>query len=682
MTPFISTPDTSGRDGRHAPPPRRAGEGRRGRRSPHRAVHTHTNTPDVPHPVDGHAPCSDGAQGLGHAPRVTMTMPIMTMPNVLCCQCGVAIEPNPVNTCVDCLQTRYDIGAGVAKQVQQHTCRGCNRFERRDGSWAAVEPESKELLAILLKKPRGLGAVRLADASFIWTEPHSKRLKLRVTIQKEVVAGAVLQQTFVIEYVIGNKQCPLCQRREAKDTWMALVQVRQRVPHKRTFLWLEQLILKHSAHADTVNIAEVKDGLDFFFDQRAHAEKLVSFLQSVAPTRYKTSKQLISQDVHTGKGKIKLTYSVEVLPICKDDVVWMPRPIAVGLGQMHQLCLCSKVSNVVHFVDPTTLQAGEMQPMAYWKTPFNASLSRGALVEFVILDLEYREADWRARRGRSRDAWVLADATVAKRDDFGANDRTMTCVTHLGGILKVGDHAWGYCVDASALGGELRAEDAARLPEVLLVKKSYSDRRAKNRRRLWRLRSLDKEEEPGVVRGRQVDAAAYEAEYESFMQDLEEDPSLRAQIHLYKDEEALEARQAREERRQAERARAEQLNQQFQQQQQQAQHMAVDGTPAVAVAPGLGAFDDGDEADDEGDDDFPDVGLEELLDDLTLGADAGDGGEGFGEEGEEGGAGPSVAGPARQPTQPVSFAPPPPVVEQFKLPGGNENATFYFGPEA
>ena len=184
-----------------------------------------------------------------------------------------------------------------------------------------------------------------------------------------------------------------------------------------------------------------------------------------------------------------------------------------------------------------------------------------------------------------------------------------------------------------------------------------------------------------MVRGRQVDAAAYEAEYESFMQDLEEDPSLRAQIHLYKDEEALEARQAREERRQAERARAEQLNQQFQQQ-QQAQHMAVDGTPAVAVAPGLGAFDDGDEADDEGDDDFPDVGLEELLDDLTLGADAGDGGEGFGEEGEEGGAGPSVAGPARQPTQPVSFAPPPPVVEQFKLPGGNENATFYFGPEA
>ena len=214
------------------------------------------------------------------------------VPHVLCCQCGVAIPANPLNTCADCLQTRYDIGAGVAKQVQQHTCRGCERYERRDGSWAAVEPESKELLALLLRKPRGLASVRLADASFVWTEPHSKRIKLRVTIQKEVVAGALLQQTFIIEYVIGNKQCPHCQRREAKDTWNALVQVRQKVPHKRTFLWVEQLILRHQAHEDTVNILEVKDGLDFFFDQRSHAEKLVSFLQSVAPTRYKISSQV------------------------------------------------------------------------------------------------------------------------------------------------------------------------------------------------------------------------------------------------------------------------------------------------------------------------------------------------------------------------------------------------------
>lgn len=94
---------------------------------------------------------------------------------ILCCECAVPIPPNAVNMCVNCLQSHHDIGSGVAKQVQQNTCRGCERFERRDGTWAEVEPESKELLALLLRKPRGLGNVRLVDAAFIWTEPHCRR---------------------------------------------------------------------------------------------------------------------------------------------------------------------------------------------------------------------------------------------------------------------------------------------------------------------------------------------------------------------------------------------------------------------------------------------------------------------------------------------------------------------------
>ena len=38
-------------------------------------------------------------------------------------------------------------------------------------------------------------------------------------------------------------QCRICQRAESKDTWQATVQLRQKVPHRRTFLYLEQLIL-------------------------------------------------------------------------------------------------------------------------------------------------------------------------------------------------------------------------------------------------------------------------------------------------------------------------------------------------------------------------------------------------------------------------------------------------------
>ena len=72
-------------------------------------------------------------------------------------------------------------------------------------------------------------------------------------------------------------------------------------------------------------------------------------------------------------------------------------------------------------------------------------------------------------------------------------------------------------------------------------------------------------------------------------------------------------------------------------------------------------------------DDLPDVRLEELLDELTIGgADEPDD--------AEGGAGSSAAG-ATRPAAPVSFAPPAPPaanVAQFELPGGNENAKFFF----
>ena len=37
-----------------------------------------------------------------------------------------------------------------------------------------------------LKESSSSFQVRLVDAGFIWTEPHSKRLKVKLAIQKEV----------------------------------------------------------------------------------------------------------------------------------------------------------------------------------------------------------------------------------------------------------------------------------------------------------------------------------------------------------------------------------------------------------------------------------------------------------------------------------------------------------------
>ena len=44
----------------------------------------------------------------------------------------------------------------------------------------------------------------MVDAGFIWTEPHSRRIKLKITVQKEVLNGTLLEKTVVIEFAIQN----------------------------------------------------------------------------------------------------------------------------------------------------------------------------------------------------------------------------------------------------------------------------------------------------------------------------------------------------------------------------------------------------------------------------------------------------------------------------------------------
>jgi nonsense-mediated mRNA decay protein 3 len=94
-------------------------------------------------------------------------------------------------------------------------------------SWVSAALESKELLALCLRKLRGLSKARIIDASFIWTEPHSRRIKVKITIQQEAFQGSntIIQQTFEVEYVVASQQCPDCQKSFTPNTWRASVSV-------------------------------------------------------------------------------------------------------------------------------------------------------------------------------------------------------------------------------------------------------------------------------------------------------------------------------------------------------------------------------------------------------------------------------------------------------------------------
>lgn len=143
--------------------------------------------------------------------------------------CSAAIQPNASNMCIDCLKNEVNVTEGVSKEVFMHQCRGCMKWQRPP--WVGAELESRELLAICLKKISGMNTLKLVDAGWIWTEPHSKRLKVKLTVQKEVTHGAILQQSFVVTFIVRNRQCDDCQAAFSNQSWRAVVQVRQKV-HK------------------------------------------------------------------------------------------------------------------------------------------------------------------------------------------------------------------------------------------------------------------------------------------------------------------------------------------------------------------------------------------------------------------------------------------------------------------
>ena len=67
------------------------------------------------------------------------------------------------------------------------------------------------------------------------------------------------------------------------------------------------------------------DGIDFQFKNKSHGNRLVDFIQGCVPSRFKEAKQLISQDLKNNTSNYKYTISMEIAPICKDDLVLLPK---------------------------------------------------------------------------------------------------------------------------------------------------------------------------------------------------------------------------------------------------------------------------------------------------------------------------------------------------------------------
>jgi len=308
-------------------------------------------------------------------------------------------------------------------------------------------------------------------------------------------------------------------------------------------------------------------GLIFFFQLQQHCIKFVDFLSAIVPTQHKTAKRLISQDIHSNTYNYKYTFSVEIAPICKGDLVCLPISVAKSAGNINPLCLCIKVTTNIHFMDPISLQAAEITSEKFWHTPFRTIATRNEMTEFIVLDVELQ--------GAKNGKYALAMVTVARNRDLGVNNKQFFVYSHLGNLLHAGDSVLGYdLTTANFNDDDLKSLKGRELPDVFLVRKTYPNFRKKKRHRHWKLKGIVKEE----TEARKGDLEKEQMDYETFLQDLEEDEDMRSAINLYKVEGAERILQSRQK---------------------------TSDTTMEDVG-------------DEPEPDFPDVKLEELLEDLTI----------------------------------------------------------------
>ena len=206
------------------------------------------------------------------------------------------------------------------------------------------------------------------------------------------------------------------------------------------------------------------------------------------------------------------------------------------------------------------------------------------------------------------------DDELMDYDAVGASTQIFHTRTHLGAILQPGDTVMGYHLTNSNYNSDDFASlDANRIPDIILVKKAYPNRRKKSKARTWKLRSIAKEAgeegETGNARGivgrlGGRDQKKVEEDYELFLRDIEEDPEIRAGVNLYKAPDVKMVPPLKGGKKRVQYA------------------MDVDEVEPQEVVkvtvPGEDREEEAEEAD------FPEVSLDELLEDfdeMTLGAD-------------------------------------------------------------
>lgn len=388
--------------------------------------------------------------------------------------------------CIRCRAAETDISKGITKMHVLESCKKCTRYFLPPRKWMHLKTQS-DILSFIFVRYKEIRDLEILHTEFKPTEEHSKRLILSVEIKKDDIVGVI-----DIVFKLRNKQCGDCDKVEAKQFWTSIVQVRQRAVCKRTLLYLEQAVLKHRMYDSCTNIKERKDGIDFYFLDRKGPVKMVAFLENHIGSKVRKSSRLLTEDRNNNHMKYKFSYSVEIFPLCRDDLVVVDESFAkkrcVG-----RLLLVIRVTTRITLIDPFTARKIEVTKAQFWaeKDQFRVVLSSKDLQLFTITDVE-REYGQNCTKSGSTDCFVTRDQETA-----------MHVKTHL--VVAENEKVYGY-----DLGNSNQHFIDRDYFKALLVRKYRDDLKFKVK--------TEKERD---------------REYRFFLEDLLEDSEMRKDVDVY-----------------------------------------------------------------------------------------------------------------------------------------------------
>lgn len=158
------------------------------------------------------------------------------------------------------------------------------------------------------------------------------------------------------------------------------------------------------------------------------------------------------------------------------------------MSNISQLTVCHRVGNQIYLIDPLTLSLGDISANVYWRAPFPSLVDITQATEYIVLDIEPTSHPPKTAKGGR---FLLADAQVSPVGGSMNSDVIYHTRTHLGAVLKPGDTVLGYMLGSANFNNDAWEQlNQTRVPEVILVRKTYPNRRKKSKARAWKLKSM------------------------------------------------------------------------------------------------------------------------------------------------------------------------------------------------